>query len=310
MNRRGFFKTAGAATATSLALGFPLAAHAKKSAVCSLPSGVSVDVQWLGGATMTISFDGVTLLTDPAFGVGEKALMMPDPNSALDMSQTLKLTPIPRFTPLPPIDLSKVSMVLVSHMHPDHFDRAAEQALPKDLKIIAHPDDLKALQEKDFQNAQGLAWGDTQQVKTANGTISITAIRATHSPKNQVMQFLGQGSGYFFTFQKGSFSKTLYWTGDTFPTPQVLEQVKSLGEIDILIPHAGNVGAAGTLGQISMGAVEVTQMAEELKPQHILPIHHSTYALYREPAWKLAEALASSSANLDLVSEGVTLSYS
>jgi L-ascorbate metabolism protein UlaG (beta-lactamase superfamily) len=81
---------------------------------------------FIGTATTLISFGGFTVLTDPNFlhrgdsihvGYGLRAQRLTDP--ALELEQ------------LPPVDL-----VLLSHLHEDHFDRLVEQRLDRSLPIV------------------------------------------------------------------------------------------------------------------------------------------------------------------------------
>src|SRR5690606_31525939 len=42
--------------------------------------------------------------------------------------------------PLPIADIIDVDAVIVTHLHPDHWDQAAREALPKDLSVFAQND--------------------------------------------------------------------------------------------------------------------------------------------------------------------------
>ncbi|WP_208978471.1 twin-arginine translocation signal domain-containing protein [Pseudovibrio denitrificans] len=105
MNRRKFLGLSGT-TALVSAVGLPVLAHAKAQSKASDETEVVLQIQWLGGATMLISFDGVTFLTDPAFGVGEQAIVMPNPNEMFDLAKGPNLKPQPRFGVLPAFDLA------------------------------------------------------------------------------------------------------------------------------------------------------------------------------------------------------------
>ena len=49
------------------------------------------------------------------------------------------------------------------------------------------------------------------------------------------------------------------------------------------VPHLGGVGASGPIGAVSMTSDHAISFARAVRPRAILPIHHSTFSLYREP---------------------------
>ncbi|WP_208979207.1 MBL fold metallo-hydrolase [Pseudovibrio axinellae] len=308
MNRRNFLNLSGITAATSM-LALPAFASTNTQ---QDPGGEllkTLEVQWLGGATMLIRFDGVTVMTDPAFGIGDQAIVMPNPNEMFDPTKGPNIKPQPRFGELPQFNLESITATFVSHMHPDHFDKAAEAALPSSMEIISSDFDRAILEEKGFSNTTVLPWGEQLSLPTNSGKIQVTSVPAKHSQNPEILGIIGRGNGYFFEFLSGNEKITLYWTGDTFPEEDVMASVQQLGDIDILVPHVGAVGSTGTLGQISMGASHVVEMAGRLKPRTILPIHHSTFGLYLEPIWELTRAMQDHPSRLDVISEGTIVTY-
>lgn len=273
------------------------------------PSAPRLAISWLGGATMLIKFDDFTILTDPTFGEGKEAYFMPDPNAMFD----LKTGPTPRFharnTPFPGVDVSSIDLMMLSHLHEDHFDQKAEATIPKTLSTILPPADADKLGTKGFTNQIPLDWGVSKTIATDNGKISIRAIPAHHSANPQVSAMLGKGNGYWLRFESGNWKKDVYWTGDTFATEEVLASIRRIGQPDILIPHIGAVGATGPLGLISMGAKEVLELAGLLGNPNVLPIHHSTFPLYLEPASHLIAQADVAHDRIDLIAEGSTIEY-
>lgn len=310
MKRRTFLKTtlnaAGVAALTApVAIG---TAGPARSGQCNTVS--SLDITWLGGATLLLRCGDLTLLTDPAFGEGDEAFQMGDPNAMFDLAKGPDIVFHKRNTPFQGLDLASVDHVLLSHLHEDHFDQAAETALSRDMPILAPAHDHARLAAKGFSAARQIDWGQDQTLTKGDVSVTIRALPADHSEDPQIAGLLGAGNGYWLTFGRDGWQKSVYWTGDTFPTPRVLEAVAPLGNPDIFIPHLGGVGTTGPLGQISMGAAHAAAFADRLKPGRILPVHHSTYALYLEPVSALPIALGDTVHALDLVSEGTGLSYS
>ncbi len=306
-NRRNFLLS-GSAVMAATATGM-LANSSTSAASTTTNASQTVDISWLGGATMLIDFDGHRILTDPTFGEGEQAYFMADPNEMFDLARGPNARHHARTTPFPGLDVSSVDLMVISHMHEDHFDQLAEKSLPKSLRTITPINDAENLTSKSFTNQLAMDWGQSTSIATKNGKITITAIPADHSPNPQINAILGKGNGYWLTFEAGNWRKDIYWTGDTFPTDPVMAAVKSHGTPDILIPHMGAVGTTGPLGQISMGAEQVLQMAEALGQPNILPIHHSTYPLYLEPVSRLIEQTDFAQTRIDLIAEGSTIAY-
>src|SRR3712207_6171344 len=87
------------------------------------PDLASGSILFIGTATVLLRYAGYTILTDPNFlhrgeqahlGYGLRSTRLTDP--ALDIAD------------LPPLDL-----VVLSHLHGDHFDQVAERHLDHDL---------------------------------------------------------------------------------------------------------------------------------------------------------------------------------
>ncbi|MBV7263384.1 MBL fold metallo-hydrolase [Photobacterium sp. WH77] len=279
--------------------------------VMSLPIAQAneLNIQWLGGPTMLIEFGNIQLLTDPMLGEGEKAYRMADPNEAFDLKQGPNVKDHARLAPLPDFDLQQVDAVLISHTHEDHFDQVAREILPKSLPVVIPESDIALMSSLKFSNSQALIWGDTWRLEDGSHKVTITAIPAYHTLAPAMESLLGHGNGYWMTFEQGDWRKSLYWSGDSFMTPELISTVRKLGQPDVFVPHVGRVGTTGPLGMISMGAQEVREAILQLQPGRTLPIHHSTYALYLEPVSVLVELANQSQLPVDVVSEGGVLTY-
>lgn len=306
MKRRHFLKSAGAMTLAAPAV-FASASPAPGKTEAAHPR---LDVTWYGGATMLLSCGELTLLTDPAFGEGRKAFRMGNPNAMFDLAKGPDIIFHERLTEFRGMDLSDIDYGLLSHLHEDHFDQKAEQSLSRDLPFFVPAHDRETMAGKGFTNLRQADWGEEHVLEKGGVSVSVIAIPAEHSENPEISRILGFGNGYWLTFRDGDWSKSVYWTGDTFPTPNVLKALEPFGAPDILIPHLGGVGSTGPLGQISMGAADAAEFVDHLQPGKVLPIHHSTYALYLEPVSGLPAALEGKTAGLDLVSEGTRVSYS
>ncbi|MGK4006276.1 MBL fold metallo-hydrolase [Sorangium sp. So ce1036] len=261
-------------------------------------------ITWAGGPTMAISFAELTILTDPVLG---ESFSMGDPNEPVNFREVVQH---PRSTPLGGVDLAGVGLVLLSHAHEDHFDQQAWADLDRSLPILLPVADVRTVTAKGFRRVDGLAWGDTRRLAPGAGrAVSITAIPAHHSSDAKIAEALGKGNGYWIELTDGSWRRTIYWTGDSMPTEEVIAATRSRGRPDLLVPHVGGVGATGPFGLISMRASDVVTLARALRPRRVLPIHHSTYELYREPISELAVRSQGEAYRLDLIAAGSTVVY-
>lgn len=268
-----------------------------------------IKVTWLGGPTLVIEFNGLKILTDPTLGEGETAFTMANPNEMFDLSKGPRVTAHARLTPLPGVALKEISLLVLSHIHEDHFDQAAQARLGRALPIIAPVADADKLKAMGFKNVDAVPWEATRTFSAGPGRVAVTAVPARHSENQAMDKLLGVGNGYWFKFSQGSWQKTVYWSGDTFGTTDVVSSVKRLGRPDVMIPHVGGVGTTGALGQVSMNAAQVAAFAAAVSARKVLPIHHSTYSLYLEPISSLAGISLGQRYGLDLISEGTTVQY-
>src|SRR5512139_2752389 len=86
-------------------------------------------VFFAGTATTLIRCGGFTLLTDPNFlHAGDHVHL------GYGLTSARRTNPAIEIEALPPLDLC-----VLSHMHGDHWDRVAEEKLPKTLPIVTTP---------------------------------------------------------------------------------------------------------------------------------------------------------------------------
>jgi L-ascorbate metabolism protein UlaG (beta-lactamase superfamily) len=251
---------------------------------------------WMGGATLVFRFGPITLVTDPVLGEGANAFRMFDPNSGREDAPHARLTPFPAGLPESP------DLVLVSHDHEDHLDAAALARLAKSARFIAPASQADAIRRRSGAQVLGLSWSGTHRIERDGYSLSIRALPAQHSPRADVATRLGDVNGYWLEFRRRGFRRTVYWTGDGFPVPA--EIGRELRRPDLLVPHLGAVGDRGPFGRVSMGAQEAVTFASLVQPRAVLPIHHSTFSLYREPLDRFVRASRGKGWDLVLRPEG------
>ena len=104
-------------------------------------------ILFVGTATVILRYAGFTILTDPNFlHRGDHVHL------GHGMTATRRTDPALELEALPPVDL-----VVLSHMHEDHFDREVEQKLDRGLPIVTTPHAAADLTSKGFRAAKALS---------------------------------------------------------------------------------------------------------------------------------------------------------
>ena len=102
-------------------------------------------------ATLLVEYEGKTFLIDPM--LAEKGTYPPFSNSIRqDQNNPLVNLPISVEEIIADVDA-----VIVTHLHLDHFDDAAKQALPNDIKMfVQNEEDAAVVKEAGFKNVEVL----------------------------------------------------------------------------------------------------------------------------------------------------------
>lgn len=201
-------------------------------------------------ATLRLSYAGQHILVDPMLGVKHTLPSF----AGIEPNPTREL-PAPVQEVLEDLDL-----VLVSHLHPDHFDEAAKTLLPKDLPLLVQPGDEHAFQEAGFTNIHSLntyfEWKGLSFARTSGEHGSGPIL----SRMGNVMGFVLRAAG----------EPTVYWLGDTILTGDVLSTIREQ-KPDIIVTHSGGAKIAGTL--LIMDAEQTLQVAQAAPDARVIAVH-------------------------------------
>jgi L-ascorbate metabolism protein UlaG (beta-lactamase superfamily) len=226
---------------------------------------------FVGTATVILRFAGFTVLTDPNFlhagdhvhlGYGLTSERLTEP--ALDITE------------LPEIDLC-----VLSHYHGDHFDRIAEEQLPKNLPIVTTEHAVGELDEKGFLSLVALdTWESIDFVK-GSMRLRVTSMPGQHGPG--IVDFaLPPVMGSMLDFERdGKRLLRIYISGDTLMHDDLEEIPKRFPEVDIGLFHLGGTRVLGIM--VTMDDEQGVRAVRLIDPDTAIPIHYNDYDVFKSP---------------------------
>jgi L-ascorbate metabolism protein UlaG (beta-lactamase superfamily) len=220
-------------------------------------AGRELSAVWIGHATVLLRIDGMTILTDPVFAnrIGLGLWLA-------TLGPRRHVAPALNIASLPPIDL-----ILVSHAHFDHLDRQTLSALPKKAAVVTagHTQDL--IRDLGFR-VNELRWGERLTV----GPLTITARRVNHWGART---FYDRHRGFNAYLIESAHHRVLFG-GDT----AYQEDFQDIGKVDLAIL---GIGAYDPYIHAHATPEQAWTMAQHVRADFVLPIHHSTFRLSHEP---------------------------
>jgi len=222
---------------------------------------------WLGHATVLANVYGTWILTDPALetriGLGR---------GRAKLGPRRLIAPALRAGELP-----EIGLLLLSHAHMDHTDLGTLRALPRDLHVIVQPGNRDLVRR--FRRVEELAWGERL---TVDGT-EIESVQVRHWGARMITD-RHRGYGGYLLRRAG---RTVVFAGDTAYT-DAFGPLARRGPIDLAILP---IGAYDPWIANHASPEEAWQMARQMRAAHLLPVHHSTFRLSREPMHEPIERL-------------------
>ena len=230
----------------------------------------TVDFCWIGHATVLVNFYGFKILTDPALfdRVG-----LQTPLGTLGRKRLVA-------APLQPKDLSNVDVILLSHAHMDHLDFPSLKALPKSIPIVtaAKTEDLS--RDLGYNKVDELRWGQKTTIRSSQkGSLEVEAFEVKHWGARLSQDTYRGYNGYVLSRE----GKSIIFGGDT----ALCDTFRPLANRKIaaaIMP----IGSYGRGSKTHCTPEEAVTMLNHAKAEFVLPVHHSTFPIGKEP---LAEPL-------------------
>lgn len=263
---------APASTAASLSLKLPAAG----AAAATEAEG---SVQFIGTATVLIRYQGFTILTDPNFlhkgdhvhlGYGITSERLTNP--ALNLEQ------------LPPVDL-----IVLSHMHEDHFDKLVQEKLDRNIPIVSTKEAAEELGRLGFKRVYGLGTWDRLDVEKGDSRLRITAAPGRHGKAGmQALLPSVMGSVLDFGPNTATPSYRMYVSGDTL----IYDDLKAIPQrfpgVDLALLHLGGTRILGVF-KVTMDGKDGVHLMQIIQPRKAIPIHYDDYDVFKSPLADFAQ---------------------
>ncbi len=213
-------------------------------------------IQQIRNATLKIEYGGNTFLIDPWFrdqGTGFSA-------KAIRPEMQGVRCPMNALPDSPERILKGVDYCLVTHLHFDHF---SPDYLPRDLRIIAqNHEDAEKIREMGFENAAAFE-SDLLSI----GDVAIHKTKAIHGESKEVVEKMGEVSGYVF---EAPGEKGLYLAADTIYCLEVEQTIRQY-QPEVIILNCCE--ATTPLGRLIMNLPDIESVCEAA-PQAIVIASH------------------------------------
>lgn len=211
-----------------------------------------MEIQLIRNATLRVNYADHNFIIDPYFA----------PKHTLPSFTGRSQNPLVDL-PLPPAEIiNGIEMVVVSHLHTDHFDPLAQEMLPKDVPVFCQPGNEAQIGEKGFSSVSPIA---TEVVW--NG-ITICRTAGKHGSSELVLSDMGTVSGFVF---KTAGEPTLYIAGDTVWYTDVQAAIDE-HRPDVIVTHSG--GAVwGDNELIIMDAEQTVAVCRYAQNSAVVAVH-------------------------------------
>ena len=216
-------------------------------------------VAWLGHATVLMNFHGSWVLTDPAL---ERRIGLGRGLAKLGPKRLMK--PALRPGELPALDL-----LLLSHAHMDHTDLGTLRRLSASTPVVVQNGNRDLVRR--FGRVEELAWGEETEIDG----LRIESTESRHWGARMITD-TQRGYGGYLLQKEG---RTVLFAGDTAYT-DALTPLGQRGRIDLAILP---IGAYDPWIANHASPEQAWAMFKALGAEYVLPVHHSTFRLSREP---------------------------
>jgi L-ascorbate metabolism protein UlaG (beta-lactamase superfamily) len=217
---------------------------------------------WIGHSTVVISVEGFIIVTDPVFSARIGIQLGP-----LTLGIKRLVAPAVAFSGLPAPHL-----ILLSHAHMDHFDLPSLRKLERrGTTVITARNTSDLLRVKRYGSVRELYWNETTRV----GPAIVRAFEVRHWGARMRSDTYRGYNGY--AIELGRYR--ILFGGDTAYTNS-FRQLRSSKTVHLAIMP---IGAYNPWVRAHCNPEQALSMANDAGAEFVLPVHHRTFVLSREP---------------------------
>ncbi|MDW9379245.1 MBL fold metallo-hydrolase [Chryseobacterium sp. JV558] len=196
-------------------------------------------------ATLLLNIDGFSILVDPM--LGEKGSLGKFP--MVDNELLNPLVDLPFSKEELKLKLETVDAVVVTHLHPDHWDTAAIELLDKNIPIICSDVISEQITEQGFTKI--IAVNDRIQWKN----IEISTTKGQHGT-GEIGEKMGLVNGFVFKTE----NKSVYITGDSIWYDEIAQEIDKHQPQHIIV--AGGAATFSVGDSIIMTSEDIMKVCE------------------------------------------------
>lgn len=266
-------------------------------------ANVSADInyQHIRNATAKIDIAGTTFLVDPylapkgSYAGFEGTVNSEKRNPLIELSMPVNKV------------LQGVDAVIVTHTHDDHWDKVAQQLLPKNLPIfVQNAGDAKIIRGQGFKDVRVVGKNTTfnkvRLSKTGgqHGTDEMYSVPQLAELAGEAMGVVMQAEG----------EKTLYLIGDTIWNYEV-DHALDTYKPDLVVMNTGYAQLTGFKNSIIMGTADVAKAYKKAPNAQLITVHmdavnHTTISSDQMRKFVKQEKMTD---RVNVPKEGQTLSF-
>jgi L-ascorbate 6-phosphate lactonase len=241
-----------------------------------------VRLWWFGGPSYAIRTPETTVYVDPYYGA----------TGANPADGFIRAIPDVFF----PQDVTRADLILSTHDHADHCDRATLEALcaRTEARIAAAPSSARMMADWDFTAGRV----DVTPPGTANtyGDVTLTSFPSRDWSDPGAVTYVLRARG-----------KAIFIGGDTLYAQEAFAAAAKDGPIDLAILALGRNRRDLIDQQLYVTPEEVAQAARDLGARRVLPIHWDIWEAWQEDPHLVAPHLAGSGIELIILAQGDSL---
>lgn len=269
--------------------------------IVSANVSANINYQHIRNATAKIDIAGTTFLVDPylapkgSYAGFEGTVNSEKRNPLIELSMPVNKV------------LQGVDAVIVTHTHDDHWDKVAQQLLPKNLPIfVQNAGDAKIIRGQGFKDVRVVGKNTTfnkvRLSKTGgqHGTDEMYSVPQLAELAGEAMGVVMQAEG----------EKTLYLIGDTIWNYEV-DHALDTYKPDLVVMNTGYAQLTGFKNSIIMGTADVAKAYKKAPNTQLITVHmdavnHTTISSDQMRKFVKQEKMTD---RVNVPKEGQTLSF-